>query len=56
MSNSWLLDGLREAKAEAQENPRLQERVDANPSGFLREPSTDQGLRFDSNNSDTDKS
>jgi hypothetical protein len=31
-----LLDGLREAKAEARENPRLQEMVDANPSGFMR--------------------
>jgi len=30
-----LLDGLREAQSEAEANPKLQERVDAHPSGFV---------------------
>lgn len=34
-ARSEIIDGLREAKAEARANPKLQEKVDANPSEFL---------------------
>jgi hypothetical protein len=37
MSKGWLIEGLRDAKREADARPELRERVAAHPSGFLDE-------------------
>jgi hypothetical protein len=40
MFKGWLLEGLRDAKREADAQPELRERVATHPSGFLREVQT----------------
>lgn len=42
MSKGWLIEGLRDAKREAEARPELRERVAAHPSGFLHELQTDE--------------
>jgi hypothetical protein len=37
MTRGWLLEGLLEARREADENPKLRELVERNPSGYLNE-------------------
>ena len=42
MAKGWLIEGLRDAKREADAHPELRERVAAHPSGFLQELQTDE--------------
>lgn len=41
MAKGWLIEGLRDAKREADARPELRERVASHPSGFLCELQTD---------------
>jgi hypothetical protein len=42
MSKGWLIEGLRDAKREADACPELRERVASYPSGFLHELQADE--------------